>query len=116
MLIDIDELNVILLETVVYQFIAHSLTEIGRVDEEHFQFIFINTGKADNFAGFPKTVIVTAEYDPLRDDGEAFYRQLKESGCDASLIRADGMMHGFMLYWHRLDKAEEIISSIKELI
>ena len=77
---------------------------------------YLYPGKADNFAGFPKTVIVTAEYDPLRDDGETFYRQLKESGCDASLIRADGLMHGFMLYWHRLDKAEEIISNIKELI
>lgn len=73
---------------------------------------YLYPGKAEGFEGFPKTAVVTAEYDPLRDDGEEFYRLLKKSGCDASLIRMDGMMHGFMLYWHRLDRAKELVSRI----
>lgn len=77
---------------------------------------YLYPGKSNNLSCFPKTVIITAEYDPLRDDGETFYKQLKENGCDATLIRANGMMHGFMLYWHRLNKAKEIISNIKDII
>ncbi len=77
---------------------------------------YLYPGKADSLKGFPKTIVVTAEYDPLRDDGIAFYNSLKNCGCDASLIKAEGMMHGFMLYWHRLDRAKELISKIGEMI
>ena len=72
----------------------------------------INPGKYDNLTEMPPSVIVTAEFDPLRDDGEEFARRLKEAGNDVECIRMDGMMHGFILYWQRFHRAEHLIEEI----
>lgn len=73
-------------------------------------------GRAADLSGMPPAIIVTAEFDPLRDDGECFARRLKESGCNAELIRMEGMMHGFALYWQRFKKAEEMLDKIGSIV
>jgi acetyl esterase len=73
-------------------------------------------GKASDLSGMPPSVIVTAEFDPLRDDGECFARRLKESGCNTELIRMDGMMHGFALYWQRFSRAGEMLDQIGSIV
>jgi acetyl esterase len=78
--------------------------------------IRLNPGRAADLSGMPPSVIVTAEFDPLRDDGECFARRLKESGCKAELIRMDGMMHGFALYWHRFSKAKTMLDRIGSIV
>lgn len=60
--------------------------------------------------------MITAEYDPLRDDGEAFAKRLLEAGNDVTLFRVPGMMHGFLLLWEEFDRAQRVIDSIGTMV
>src|SRR5689334_675626 len=48
-----------------------------------------------DLSGLPLTLVVTAEHDPLRDEGERFAARIVEAGGDAEARRWDGMIHGF---------------------
>jgi len=51
---------------------------------------------AKDLTGMPPTVIVTAAFDPLRDEGEAYARALQAAGVRTSMHRAPGLIHGFI--------------------
>ena len=50
---------------------------------------------APNLSGLPPALIITAEYDPLRDDGELYGKRLQEAGVLTKISRYDGMLHDF---------------------
>ena len=77
---------------------------------------YLNPGRAKNLSGLPKSYVITAEYDPLRDGGEAFAKRLLEAGNDVTLFRVPGMMHGFLLLWEEFDRAQRVIDSIGTMV
>ena len=58
---------------------------------------------ASNLQRLPPAFIITAECDPLRDEGEEYGRRLEEAGVDVGVQRYDGMPHGFFSFGAALD-------------
>jgi len=50
---------------------------------------------AADFSGVAPAMVITAEYDPVRDEGEAFAARLRKSGVAVDHVRYAGQMHGF---------------------
>ncbi|MEV0247838.1 alpha/beta hydrolase [Nocardia sp. NPDC050712] len=62
--------------------------------------------RAIDLTGLPPAHIVTAEYDPLRDEGEAYGARLRAAGVAAEVIRYDGEFHGFFSMGDHLPDAK----------
>ena len=71
----------------------HYLTEPSQGAHPH-----ASPMRAASLAGLPPAYVLTGEYDPLRDEGEAFAHRLRGAGVPVQLIRYPDMNHGF-LFW-----------------
>ena len=60
-----------------------------------------------NLKDLPDTLILTAEFDPLRDEGEEYARRLQEAGINVELHRIPGALHGFFALGIKLFHVQE---------
>jgi acetyl esterase len=68
--------------------------------------------RATDLSGLPPAHVVTAEYDPLRDEGEAYGRRLAAAGVPTVVRRYDGMVHGFLGFSGQIDCAREAMADV----
>ena len=72
--------------------------------------------RAGDLAGVAPAFILTAEYDPLVDEGERYARLLQQSGVQVTARRYDGMIHGFVSYLGRVDAAQAAIDECARVL
>jgi len=73
---------------------------------------YVSPLRAEDLGNLPPALVITVEYDPLCDEGEAYAAKLQQAGGKVKSIRFAGMIHGFFRMTSRLDKAKEALNEV----
>ncbi len=65
--------------------------------------------KARDLSGLPRATVITAEVDPLRDDGRAYAKRMQQAGVQVDYRHYNGVMHEFFGLAGLLEKADDAI-------
>jgi acetyl esterase len=72
--------------------------------------------KSSGINGLPPTLVVTAEYDVLRDEAEVYAQKLQTAGVDVRLSRYNGMLHGFLMHFPILEKGQAAMAEVASFL
>ena len=79
-------------------------------DPAHAEDPYASPLRAKDLSGLPPGLCITAEFDPLRDEGESYAERLRKAGVDVVTSRYDGMFHGFFGMAGLLDQGRRAIA------
>lgn len=83
---------------------------VGRAPDENDP--EISPLRSKNFSGLPGALVITAEFDPLRDEGEAYASRLADAGVATTLVRYQGAVHGFVRMGTNVGLAADALQQI----
>jgi acetyl esterase/lipase len=66
--------------------------------------------RASRFDGLPSALIITAEFDPLRDEGRAYASRLEAAGVPVTYSEYAGLVHGFVTYMDVIDQGKVAVA------
>ena len=72
--------------------------------------------RADTIADLPPALVITAEYDALRDEGEVYADRLERGGIPTQLTRYDGVIHGFVSMFAAVPEGDTAVNQIAEFL
>lgn len=73
--------------------------------ERDYENPFVSPLLATSFSNLPTTLVIAAQYDPMRDEAWAYVDCLKASGVNTVSLTIPGMTHGFLYYARKLPEA-----------
>ncbi|GAA0930785.1 alpha/beta hydrolase [Pseudonocardia zijingensis] len=101
---------------------------LTRADMAWFFDQYLPDGRADttvdllhaDLSGLPPAVVATAEFDPLRDEGDAYAERLRAAGVPVRHVPGPGLIHGYFAFLGVVDAAEETgaaaLAAVDELL
>jgi acetyl esterase len=92
-------------------FMSHYLPERAGLNDP-----YLLPMAASELCGLPPTFVMTAEFDPLRDEGIAYAQRLLEAGVQVEHVHVADQMHGFLLLGQALPKAEALIDRLADAL
>ncbi|MFE7241129.1 alpha/beta hydrolase [Streptomyces sp. NPDC057580] len=72
--------------------------------------------KRGDLTGLPPALIVTAQHDPLRDEGELYGRRLREAGVEATVSRYEGAGHGFVQHFSWIPEYHRVFAQTRDFL
>jgi acetyl esterase len=72
--------------------------------------------RAPSLEGLPPAHVITAEFDPLCDEGEAYAARLRDSGVEVRCTRYEGQMHSFMPMQELIEDGERAVDEVAEVL
>jgi acetyl esterase len=76
----------------------------------------VSPAKRADLRGLPPALVVTAELDPLRDEGEQHARRLREAGVEVTLRRYAGANHGFVQHFSAIPEFHEVFALTRDFL
>jgi acetyl esterase len=71
---------------------------------------------APDLQGLPPALVMTAEFDPLRDEGIAYAKRLADAGVPVERLHADDQMHGFLMVDRAIARASALIDHLADAL